>query len=106
MGRGVGYGVAMLAVAGAVFAGLACGKKAEPAGPYAYAAGDLEGFEKVLAGGGWKVTDPPRNAQGMLTAVHERTGLTFVLVPGGIVHDGLAGRRGGASTSTKVRSTR
>ena len=37
----------------------------------------------MLESGGWKATEPPRNAQGMLTAVHERTGLTFVLVPGG-----------------------
>ena len=90
-----------LAVAGAVLAGLACGKKAEPAkaggtassaptvpetkpaGPEACTAADLESFQRMLTAGGWKATDPLRNAQGLLTAVHERTGLTFVLVPPG-----------------------
>lgn len=47
----------------------------------AYRADTLERFRLLLEDEGWSPADPPRNAQGMLEAVHEKTGLTFVLIP-------------------------
>jgi len=50
---------------------------------YAYREDTLARFRLLLEDGGWSHADPPRNAQGMLEAVHAKTGLTFVLVPAG-----------------------
>ena len=43
----------------------------------------LRRFEKLLERPEWSPADPPRNPQRMLEAVHEKTGLTFVLIPAG-----------------------
>lgn len=50
---------------------------------YGYREDTLARFRLLLEDEGWTLTDPPRNLQGMLEAVHGKTGLTFVLVPAG-----------------------
>jgi formylglycine-generating enzyme required for sulfatase activity len=40
-------------------------------------------FEKLLGTAAWKAAEPPMNEEGTLEAVHQPTGLVFVLVPGG-----------------------
>jgi formylglycine-generating enzyme required for sulfatase activity len=52
-----------------------------PANAHAYADETLARFGKLVEGDDWR--DAAWSAQGMLEAVHEKTGLTFVLVPGG-----------------------
>lgn len=48
---------------------------------YAYKPDTLRRFRLLLEEPGWSLADPARNPQGMLEAVHEGAGLTFVLVP-------------------------
>jgi formylglycine-generating enzyme required for sulfatase activity len=52
-----------------------------PENAHAYADETLARFRMLVEGEGWR--DPAWNAQGTLEAVHEKTGLTFVLIPGG-----------------------
>ena len=51
--------------------------------PYPYKSATLVAFKKLPATTGWSPADPPRNPQGMLEAIHKKTGLAFVLVPAG-----------------------
>ena len=50
---------------------------------YAYQHDTLLRFRKLLESPEWTLVGPPRNSQGMLVAVHEKTGLRFVLIPAG-----------------------
>jgi formylglycine-generating enzyme required for sulfatase activity len=49
----------------------------------AYQRTTLVAFLLLLKQADWREADPPRNVQGLLSAVHEPTGLTFVLLPAG-----------------------
>lgn len=40
-------------------------------------------YRRLLAEGGWKAAQPEKNAAGLWRAIHEKTGLTFVLIPPG-----------------------
>jgi formylglycine-generating enzyme required for sulfatase activity len=40
-------------------------------------------YRRLLAEDGWKAASPGKNAAGLWRAVHEKTGLTFVLIPAG-----------------------
>jgi len=60
----------------------------EEQGPYlgdghSYREETLTRFRLLLEDPGWSLADPPQNPQGMLEAVHEKTGLVFVLIPAG-----------------------
>jgi formylglycine-generating enzyme required for sulfatase activity len=52
-----------------------------PANAHPYPDETLARFRRLVEGAGWR--DAAWNAQGTLEAVREKTGLTFVLVPGG-----------------------
>jgi formylglycine-generating enzyme required for sulfatase activity len=52
-----------------------------PENAHPYADGTLARFRKLVEGDGWR--DVAWNAQGTLEAVHEKTGLAFVLIPAG-----------------------
>jgi formylglycine-generating enzyme required for sulfatase activity len=52
-----------------------------PENAHAYAEDTLARFQRLVEGDGWR--DAAWNAQRTLEAVHEKTGLAFVLVPGG-----------------------
>jgi formylglycine-generating enzyme required for sulfatase activity len=52
-----------------------------PENAHAYADETLARFRTLVEGEGWR--DPAWNAQGTLEAVHEKTGLAFVLIPAG-----------------------
>ncbi len=93
----------LLLLALAVGIGGACSdepapKDAQPAGPtwltarpenaMAYADGTLARFRRLVEGEGWR--GAVWNVQGTLEAVHEKTGLVFVLVPAGAFDMGSA----------------
>jgi formylglycine-generating enzyme required for sulfatase activity len=52
-----------------------------PGNAYAYADETLARFRKLVEGGGWR--DAAWNEHGTLKAIHEETGLAFVLIPAG-----------------------
>lgn len=49
----------------------------------AYRRGALGRFRRRLAGGGWSLPESPWNECGTLSAIHDATGLEFVLLPEG-----------------------
>ncbi len=50
---------------------------------YRYSRATRAACGRLLARRGWRTAVPPMNSQGMLEMIHERTGLTFVLIPEG-----------------------
>ena len=72
----------LLLLALVVLIGAACSEGSVPsvAAPKDYTTANAQAFEVLMAGPDWE--DAGRNAQGLREAVHEKTGLVFVLVPG------------------------
>ena len=65
---------------------------------YGYQPDPLLRFRKLLQSRCWTLAEPPRNPQGMLEAVHKRTGLVFVLVSAGSFQMGSPENEAGRST--------
>jgi formylglycine-generating enzyme required for sulfatase activity len=71
--------------------GAACSGDAPPEDRGPYAEETLRRFHEIVDGAGW--AEPSWNASGTLETIHEKTGLTFVLIPAG---EFMMGTEGGS----------